>query len=237
MLNISLISSFFWHVKIVHFLCSNFQVFAGIFMRCPTCQRAHIYHFCSFCIRCHICHFPIAIWSQNLGIGTIFEPNLPLKTGCNKFQMESVKMKKATKTVAFRQLAIYCNIVDNQLLTDAENINWFVIYWYLVCFSLLFIWRGTNWGQNLYKNNTKKRKHNFLELSNSQNRMLTKRKRKNSLHSYHNLIPSSINSNPDSRCIECRLLEKRNYRFSLVSCIFKKVLNQTLYNFIMTDIG
>ena len=29
-------------------------------------------------------------------------------------------MKKATKTVAFRQLAIYCNIVDNQLLTDAE---------------------------------------------------------------------------------------------------------------------
>lgn len=68
----------------------------------------------------HICHFPIAIWSQNLGIGTIFEPNLPLKTGCNKFQMESVKMKKATKTVAFRQLAIYCNIVDNQLLTDAE---------------------------------------------------------------------------------------------------------------------
>ena len=34
--------------------------------------------------------------------------------------MESVKMKKATKTVAFRQLAIYCNIVDNQLLADAE---------------------------------------------------------------------------------------------------------------------
>ncbi len=34
--------------------------------------------------------------------------------------MESVKMKKATKTVAFRQLAIYCNIVDNQLLTDAK---------------------------------------------------------------------------------------------------------------------
>ena len=33
--------------------------------------------------------------------------------------MESVKKKKATKTVAFRQLAIYCNIVDNQLLTDA----------------------------------------------------------------------------------------------------------------------
>lgn len=131
-------------------------------------------------------------------------------------------------------MLIVCKYI---LLADAENINWFVIYWYLVCFSLLFIWRGTNWGQNLYKNNTKKRKHNFLELSNSQNRMLTKRKRKNSLHSYHNLIPSSINSNPDSRCIECRLLEKRNYRFSLVSCIFKKVLNQTLYNFIMTDIG
>ena len=123
MLNISLISSSFWHVKIIHFLCSNFQVFAGIFTRCPTCQRAHIYHFCSFCIRCHICHFPIAIWSQNLGIGTIFEPNLPLKTGCNKFQMESVKMKKATKTVAFRQLAIYCNIVDNQLLTDAKMLK------------------------------------------------------------------------------------------------------------------
>lgn len=123
MLNISLISSSFWHVKIVHFLCSNFQVFAGIFTRCPTCQRAHIYHFCSFCIRCHICHFPIAIWSQNLGIGTIFEPNLPLKTGCNKFQMESVKMKKATKTVAFRQLAIYCNIVDNQLLTNAKMLK------------------------------------------------------------------------------------------------------------------
>lgn len=137
MLNISLISSSFWHVKIVHFLCSNFQVFAGIFTRCPTCQRAHIYHFCSFCIRCHICHFPIAIWSQNLGIGTIFEPNLPLKTGCNKFQMESVKMKKATKTVAFRQLAIYCNIVDNQLLTDAKmlvicmSVSWVVLEWYL----------------------------------------------------------------------------------------------------------
>lgn len=123
MLNISLISSSFWHIKIVHFLCSNFQVFAGIFTRCPTCQRAHIYHFCSFCIRCHICHFPIAIWSQNLGIGTIFEPNLPLKTGCNKFQMESVKMKKATVLVAFRQLAIYCNIVDNQLLTDAKMLK------------------------------------------------------------------------------------------------------------------
>lgn len=123
MLNISLISSFFWHVKIVHFLCSNFQVFAGIFTRCPTCQRAHIYHFCSFCIRCHICHFPIAIWSQNLGTGTIFEPNLPFKTGCNKFQMESVKMKKATVLVAFRQLAIYCNIVDNQLLTDAKMLK------------------------------------------------------------------------------------------------------------------
>lgn len=37
--------------------------------------------------------------------------------------MESVKMKKATKTVAFRQLAIYCNIVDNQLLTDVSNIS------------------------------------------------------------------------------------------------------------------
>lgn len=38
--------------------------------------------------------------------------------------MESVKMKKATKTVAFRQLAIYCNIVDNQLLTDAEMLEY-----------------------------------------------------------------------------------------------------------------
>ncbi len=37
--------------------------------------------------------------------------------------MESVKMKKATKTVAFRQLAIYCNIVDNQLLTDAKMLE------------------------------------------------------------------------------------------------------------------
>ena len=36
--------------------------------------------------------------------------------------MESVKMKKATKTVAFRQLAIYCNIVDNQLLTVLETL-------------------------------------------------------------------------------------------------------------------
>ena len=36
--------------------------------------------------------------------------------------MESVKMKKATKTVAFRQLAIYCNIVDNQLLTEAKSV-------------------------------------------------------------------------------------------------------------------
>ena len=71
-------------------------------------------------MRCHICHFPIAIWSQNLGTGTIFEPNLPLKTGCNKFQMESVKMKKATVLVAFRQLAIYCNIVDNQLFDEAN---------------------------------------------------------------------------------------------------------------------
>ena len=38
--------------------------------------------------------------------------------------MESVKMKKATKTVAFRQLAIYCNIVDNQLLTDAKPLKY-----------------------------------------------------------------------------------------------------------------
>lgn len=38
--------------------------------------------------------------------------------------MESVKMKKATKTVAFRQLAIYCNIVDNQLLTDAKILEY-----------------------------------------------------------------------------------------------------------------
>ena len=38
--------------------------------------------------------------------------------------MESVKMKKATKTVAFRQLAIYCNIVDNQLLTYAKMLKY-----------------------------------------------------------------------------------------------------------------
>lgn len=37
--------------------------------------------------------------------------------------MESVKMKKATVLVAFRQLAIYCNIVDNQLLTDAKMLK------------------------------------------------------------------------------------------------------------------
>lgn len=45
--------------------------------------------------------------------------------------MESVKMKKATKTVAFRHLAIYCNIVDNQLLTDAKPLKY--IPQYLVC--------------------------------------------------------------------------------------------------------
>lgn len=45
--------------------------------------------------------------------------------------MESVKMKKATKTVAFRQLAIYCNIVDNQLLTYAKPLKY--ISQYLVC--------------------------------------------------------------------------------------------------------
>ena len=38
--------------------------------------------------------------------------------------MESVKMKKATKTVAFRQLAIYCNIVDNQLLADTKILEY-----------------------------------------------------------------------------------------------------------------
>lgn len=42
--------------------------------------------------------------------------------------MESVKMKKATKTVAFRQLAIYCNIVDNQLLTDAKILKYISQY-------------------------------------------------------------------------------------------------------------
>lgn len=43
--------------------------------------------------------------------------------------MESVKMKKATVLVAFRQLAIYCNIVDNQLLTDTK-----VLKYILQCF-------------------------------------------------------------------------------------------------------
>jgi hypothetical protein len=38
--------------------------------------------------------------------------------------MESVKMKKATRTVAFRQLAMYCNIIDNQLLTDAKMLEY-----------------------------------------------------------------------------------------------------------------
>ena len=38
--------------------------------------------------------------------------------------MESVKMKKATKTVAFRQLVMYCNIIDNQLLTDAKMLEY-----------------------------------------------------------------------------------------------------------------
>ena len=46
--------------------------------------------------------------------------------------MESVKMKKATKTVAFRQLAIYCNIVDNQLLTDAISDVCDVMCWKLI---------------------------------------------------------------------------------------------------------
>ncbi len=47
--------------------------------------------------------------------------------------MESVKKKKATVLVAFRQLAIYCNIVDNQLLTDAKmlviciSVSWVVL--------------------------------------------------------------------------------------------------------------
>lgn len=38
--------------------------------------------------------------------------------------MESVKMKKATKTVAFRQLLMYYNIVDNQLLADAKMLKY-----------------------------------------------------------------------------------------------------------------
>lgn len=46
--------------------------------------------------------------------------------------MESVKMKKATKTVAFRQLAIYCNIVDNQLLTDAE-MRKYILQHHIIC--------------------------------------------------------------------------------------------------------
>lgn len=49
--------------------------------------------------------------------------------------MESVKMKKATKTVAFRQLAIYCNIVDNQLLTDAEVFKYIPQYLIVSDFS------------------------------------------------------------------------------------------------------
>ena len=49
--------------------------------------------------------------------------------------MESVKMKKATKTVAFRQLAIYCNIVDNQLLTDAKLTKYIFKYFVVTNFS------------------------------------------------------------------------------------------------------
>lgn len=50
--------------------------------------------------------FSISFWSQIIGTGTKFGPNLPTKTGNNKFQMESVKTKNATKSVAFKQLAI-----------------------------------------------------------------------------------------------------------------------------------
>ena len=46
--------------------------------------------------------------------------------------MESVKMKKATKTVAFRQLAIYCNIVDNQLLTDTKMLK-DILKYHVIC--------------------------------------------------------------------------------------------------------
>ena len=49
--------------------------------------------------------------------------------------MESVKMKKATKTVAFRQLAIYCNIVDNQLLTRCRK---YKLICNILIFSMLF---------------------------------------------------------------------------------------------------
>lgn len=51
--------------------------------------------------------------------------------------MESVKMKKATKTVAFRQLLIHCDIIDNQLFTYAKmlvicmSVSWVVLEWYL----------------------------------------------------------------------------------------------------------
>ena len=57
--------------------------------------------------------------------------------------MESVKMKKATKTVAFRQLAIYCNIVDNQLLTMQIITNtvyqMFIKTWYKYGLSVSFL--------------------------------------------------------------------------------------------------
>lgn len=46
--------------------------------------------------------------------------------------MESVKMKKATKTVAFRQLLMYCNIVDNQLLTDAKMLK-DILKYHVIC--------------------------------------------------------------------------------------------------------
>lgn len=94
-------------------------------MRCPTCQRAHIYHFCSFCMRCHICHFPIAIWSQNLGTGTIFEPNLPFKTGCNKFQMESVKKKKRPSQIYFETATSLSSDIG---LLDLAGFYWNIFY-------------------------------------------------------------------------------------------------------------
>ena len=50
-----------------------------------------------------VCHHLRKFSSTNLTLQQS-EPKLPRKTGINKLQMESVKTKKATKMVAYKQL-------------------------------------------------------------------------------------------------------------------------------------